>query len=84
MSRFDLPEGVVLLTGLEKALVGVGSQWTRKPLAVYSERKIYLALESQGMAPEEALEWFTHNVQCLWCGEQTPLILEDTYDPDHL
>ena len=68
----------IIFNGLESALIGYGTQWSRKPVAVYSESKILEALQEQGMDYEEAVEWFDFNIRCLWCGEQTPLILEDT------
>jgi len=70
------PDGVILLAGLDAALLGVGSQWGRDPVAVYSEQKILAALRDQGMAPVEAEEWYGHNIRCLGLGEQTPMIIE--------
>ena len=70
------PDGVILLDGLDAALLGVGSQWGREPVAVYSERKILAALRAQGMEPDEAQEWYSYNIRCMGVGVQTPLILE--------
>ncbi|QDP57801.1 MAG: hypothetical protein Unbinned7358contig1001_27 [Prokaryotic dsDNA virus sp.] len=67
-----------ILDGLDDALLGFGSQWSRATLAVYSDRKILEVLQGQGMSYDEAVEFYDFNVRCLWCGEQTPLILEDT------
>lgn len=70
------PDDVVVLDGLNEALIGVGSQWGRDPIAVYSESKILAVLQRQGMSPDEAAEWYSFNIRCLHVGEQTPLIVE--------
>jgi len=70
------PEAI-FFTGLEEAIVGVARQWSKKPLVVYgAERIIRVFMEREGMSREDAEEWFSFNVQCLWAGEGTPLILE--------
>ena len=71
------PDGAIVFPGLENALIGFGSQWSREPIAVYSAAKIVKAFVAQGMSEEEASEWFEFNVRGLWAGERTPLILED-------
>jgi len=70
-------EHAITFDGLDSAIIGYGRQWSREPVAVYSEQGILKALQEQGMSYDEAVEWYCHNIQCLWCGEQTPLILED-------
>ena len=72
-----MSEGVGVFPGLDEALIGYGQQWSRPMLAVYSQRKIVEALEGQGMNREEALDWFSFNIECAWYGEQTPIILKD-------
>ena len=74
----SLPAGVITFDGLDAAIIGYGNQWSREPVAVYSERKIWDVLQGQGMSFEDAVEWYDFNIRCLWCGEQTPLILEDS------
>jgi hypothetical protein len=68
---------MIKFDGLDSALIGYGSQWSKNQLAVYSETKIIEALIDQGMDYEEARDWYGHNIECLWCGEETPLIVRD-------
>ncbi len=67
----------IIFDGMETALVGYGSQYPGPVIAVYSGSQIIEALMDQNMEADEALEWFYHNIKCLGCGEQTPLILDD-------
>tara|TARA_R110001599_G_scaffold58318_1_gene160756 strand:- start:638 stop:862 length:225 start_codon:yes stop_codon:yes gene_type:complete len=71
-------DDAITFDGLDEAIIGFGSQWSRRPVAVYSEARIIDALVKQGMDEVEAWEWYAHNIACLWCGEQTPLIIQDT------
>tara|TARA_Y100001970_G_C13957674_1_gene711560 strand:+ start:334 stop:558 length:225 start_codon:yes stop_codon:yes gene_type:complete len=70
-------DNAIVFDGLDSALLGFGSQWSREPVAVYSQAKIITTLQQQGMTREEAEEYYSFNIECMWCGEQTPLILED-------
>ena len=68
-----------MFDGLGQALVGYGRQYTKPPIAVYSESAIVqLIMDRDGMCVEEAIEFFDFNIRGMWVGEQTPLILEDT------
>lgn len=70
------PEAV-FFTGLEDAIVGIARQWSKKPLVVYdAERIIRIFEERDGMTREDAEEFYSFNVACVWAGEGTPLILE--------
>ena len=70
---------IILFDGLDQALVGYGRQYTKPPVAVYSESAIVeLIMHRDGMCVEEDIEFFDFNIRGLWVGEQTPLILEDT------
>jgi len=71
-------EGAVALDGLDGALVGAGNQYTKRPLLVYSAQKIVaILMERDGMTDEEAWEFFSHNIEGLWAGEGTPIIIHD-------
>lgn len=69
------PEAVVF-DGLDAAIIGVATRHTQEPLVAYSLGGILECLRSQGMTDEEALEWYDHNIGCLWAGEGTPVIVE--------
>jgi hypothetical protein len=70
-------EEAVSFPDLESALIGVGHQYTKKPLYIYSARKIIEKLMKDGMTHEEAMEYYGFNTQCLWVGEGTPIIIDD-------
>lgn len=63
--------------GLEDAIVGVGNQYTKDPVLIYSAKKIVRCLMKQGMTYMEALDYYGHNTECLWAGEGTPIIIAD-------
>ena len=66
---------ILLADGLDEAFIGIGWQFNT-PLAVYDRDKCIEILESQGMTPEEAQEYFYYNTQGAYVGEQTPIFLE--------
>ena len=69
------PEAVIL-EDLDDALIGVGRQHARKPVAVYSVAKILSELERVYDCTEtDAAEWFGHNIECLGMGDDTPILL---------
>lgn len=70
----------VLLDGLDDAILGIAEQHAGVgPLVAYSMSKIIECYESQGMSYEEAVEFFSHNCQCLSVGEGTPIIVDDIH-----
>ena len=69
--------GAVVFDGLEQALIGFATQQNNPPLAVYSVKKILLIL-GRDMSQVDAKEFFEFNIQSLWAGERTPMILFDT------
>jgi len=66
---------ILLADGLDEAFIGIGWQFNT-PLAVYDRDKCIEILESQGMTPEEAQEYFYFNTQGAYVGEQTPIFIE--------
>lgn len=66
---------ILLADGLDEAFIGIGWQFNT-PLAVYDRDKCIEILESQGMTPEEAQEYFYFNTRGAYVGEQTPIFLE--------
>jgi len=59
---------ILLADGLDEAFIGIGWQFNT-PLAVYDRDKCIEILESQGMTPEEAQEYFYYNTQGAYVGE---------------
>ena len=68
-------DGLTMFDGLDSAFIGIGESHTSKPRAIYSEALIIKALEARGMDDEEAWDYYGHNIQCLYTGEQTPYIV---------
>jgi len=64
-------EDVLLATGFNEAIIGIDR---------YSERVIYsvkgiikILMTRDGMAEEEALEYYDYNMEGGWVGDQTPI-----------
>lgn len=70
------PEAINL-DGLEAAIIGVGNQYTKVPLLIYSAKKIIRIPMKDGLTYGEALGHYEHNTACLWAGEGTPIIMND-------
>jgi len=74
----DLPEGVVLLTGLEKAVVGITEEFGGIFRIMYSKSKIMDILkERDEMTEDEAYEFYTYNILGMHVCEQNPIFLVD-------
>lgn len=64
--------------GLEAAIIGFAWPWQskRQKVAVYDYDKIVdLLVERDGMEREEAIEFIDYNIDGLYAGEQTPVIV---------
>ena len=70
------PEAVIF-DGLNDAIIGMGSQSGKDSLLIYSAKKIIKLLVKGGMKVDEAKEYYDFNIQGLWAGEMTPIIMED-------
>jgi hypothetical protein len=68
-------ENLLLADGFEKAFLGIGRQFG-KPLAIYDKEKCLEILMEDGMDYEEAVDYFSFNVEGSYVGEQTPIFLE--------
>jgi hypothetical protein len=69
----DFEEEIVLADGFEEAFIGIARQFN-KPFAVYDREKCLDILEKD-MPYEEAMEYFSYNVEGAYMGEQTPAFL---------
>ena len=70
-------ESILLADGFEAAFVGVGSQFSNEPVAIYDRAKcLAILMERDGMTEEESEEFFDFNVQGAWVGDQTPIFME--------
>jgi hypothetical protein len=67
----DTESEVLLANGFDDALVGVAQVFNRL-IAIYDRAECLKILESQGMDPDEAEEYFEFNTQGAYVGEGTP------------
>lgn len=73
-AELGIDKDIILFTGLDDALIGIGQQFNRY-LAVYDYDKIIETLMASDMDPEEADDFFWFNIQGAYVGENTPIIL---------
>jgi len=73
----DSEEEILLADGFEDAYMGLATQFTKPPLAVYDRNKcIRILVDRDGMSEDEAEEYFQFNVEGSWVGDNTPLFFE--------
>ena len=66
-----------ILTGLDKAIIGVASIAGDNPVVVYDQNKIIEQLMSiNDWDITEAREYYYFNIHTLYIGKDTPLIME--------
>lgn len=74
---------MVTFDHLDEAIIGVASQWSKQPLVVYDREKMLRVFMKQNhWSYEEAEEWVGYNVDQVWAGEGTPLIMVRPEDED--
>ena len=67
----------ITFDGLDKAIIGIGGQYGKNQLVIYSATKIVKCLVADGMTLDEAIEYYNFNIECLWAGDHTPIIMDD-------
>jgi hypothetical protein len=74
----DLPDGVVLLTGLENAVVGITEEFGGIFRVMYSRSKILDILQNRDeMTEDDAYEFYSYNILGLHVSDQNPVFLVD-------
>lgn len=75
---------LALLEGMDSAIVGIVDDGLDSPKVVYSKRKIFKALQDQGMSEDDAEEWYSYNtVRALpYMGKIAPCVMDDLWYPD--
>lgn len=76
------PEAVVF-EGLDEAIIGIGQQWGSSTVAIYDREKAIEIFQKnfikEGADPDQAyvdaVEYFEFNVECVYVGEHTPIII---------
>ncbi len=72
---------ILLADGFEDAFMGIVESFGSKPKALYnSEKCIDILMSRDRMKYDEALEYFTFNVEQAYVGEYTPAFVEPLYE----
>lgn len=75
----EYAENAVILTGLDKAIIGIVEEFGNGPRILYSKSKIIeILMERDGMNEVEAIEFYDFNILGLYAGEQNPVFLTMT------
>ena len=72
----EYAENAVILTGLDKAIIGIVEEFGNGPRILYSKNKIIeILMERDEMDETEAIEFYDFNILGLYAGEQNPVFL---------
>lgn len=72
----ECAENAVILTGLDKAIIGIVEEFGNGPRILYSKSKIIeILMERDKMDEIEAIEFYDFNILGLYAGEQNPVFL---------
>jgi len=72
---------ILLADGFEDAFMGIVESFGSKPKALYnSEKCIDILMSRDRMKYDEALEYFTFNVEQAYVGEYTPAFFDPVYE----
>ena len=76
-SLTELNPDALFMDGLDDAIVGIGCQYSKNAVVVYSEPAIIEHLISvEGLSYEDAWEHYSFNIAGAWVGENTPIIMK--------
>jgi hypothetical protein len=64
-------EGLPTMTGYDDCVIGVCTRYGQEPIIAYSYEKVIEKLVTEGMAHDEAVEWFEFNMIGAWIGNKT-------------
>jgi hypothetical protein len=73
----EYDEEILFADGFEDALIGIAYQFGSPGVACYDWDKCLEKLQTDGMTPEEAEEFFEFNVIGAYIGEYTPVFVKD-------
>ena len=71
----ELAEGAILLDGFDDCITGVVEEFGNGIRILYSRDKILESLQKD-MSYEDAVEYFSYNVEGAYVGENTPAFLD--------
>lgn len=72
----EMGESLVLMDGMDEALIGISQRPNEPMLAVYSYDSIIdVLMANDGMSYDDAVEYAEFNICCAWIGPETPIIV---------
>lgn len=72
----ELNPEMILIDGMNDAIVGFVERCGTDPLVCYDiDKCIEILINRDGMSDEEALEYFSYNIQGAYLGKHTPMFL---------
>jgi len=73
MTEIPELETATIFDGLDEAVLGYDGDLFK---LIYSVDKILEILqEDQGMSYDEAVDYYCYNIECIYIGEQTPILM---------
>lgn len=72
----ETDHGLLVLDGLDEALIGIASIPGQEPRLAYDVGTIICILMMQGMSKEDANEHFEFNIASLYGGPGTPVMVD--------
>ncbi len=70
----ELNPEAIMYDGFDDAIVGMIARCGTEPLALYDREKCIQILVDKGVTYEEAVDYFSYNVEGCWAGPHTPFI----------
>lgn len=71
-------DGLIVMDGFDDCIVGIGTRF-HDVFVVYDLRKVLAKLETEGMTPEEAVEFHEFNQSGAWVGNHTPAFVDYSF-----
>ena len=72
--QYDHP--LIVLDGMDEALMGIASTPGQPARLAYDVGRIIEIIKSWGCTQEEAEEYYSYNIECLYIGEGTPVLVD--------
>lgn len=79
MTREEIAEinpEAVILDGLDEAIIGMAERPNLGPVVAYDVHKIIdILMKRDEMSLEDAWDFYGFNIECLWAGDFTPVLI---------
>ena len=76
----DAPEGVIVLDGLNEAVIGQTTKDGEWVLVYSADKIVDILMKRDGMDQDEAVEFYDYNIGCLYAGPRTPVLMWERYE----